>query len=368
MRFNLAFYADPRHFDSQVVTFRRCATPGRRGGVAAADRPDREVLRRRCHRERDRRAARAVLLRAAQPRDAELGGRLRWPRRHAGSTIWVCRSTSTRSAMRRCARRWMRSNMWRGATVPRDRRPVIAHAQLVDDADIGRFAELGVIPNMQPLWAQLDALMTVLTVPRLGVERADKQYRIRSIEKSGAPLAFGSDWPVSSGAPLDGIAVAVSRQTGRRRTRRRMDPRRDTPDRAGALRLYGGRGVSGVRRRPLGPDRTRRQRRSALAGPRPQNHSRRWSFPRYRCVPRICAAGRSTRPRTRGENDMSSTAPADSDRAAAVAGGGRPPPPRARHAVAGALRDGLHGAAHRVHHLRHRHRRSPAAGCRWPTW
>ena len=76
----------------------------------------------------------------------------------------------------------MRSSTWWRRNGPRDRRPVIAHAQLVDDADIGRFAELGVIPNMQPLWAQLDALMTVLTVPRLGVERADKQYRIRSIE------------------------------------------------------------------------------------------------------------------------------------------------------------------------------------------
>ena len=64
---------------------------------------------------------------------------------------------------------------------PRDRRPVIAHAQLVDDADIGRFAALGVIPNMQPLWAQMDALMTVLTIPRLGVERADKQYRIHTL-------------------------------------------------------------------------------------------------------------------------------------------------------------------------------------------
>ena len=55
--------------------------------------------------------------------------------------------------------------------------------------------------------------MTVLTVPRLGVERADKQYRMRSLADSGASLALGSDWPVSSGAPLDGIAVAVSRQT-----------------------------------------------------------------------------------------------------------------------------------------------------------
>lgn len=96
---------------------------------------------------------------------------------------------------------------------PRDRRPVIAHCQLVDDADLARFAALGVIPNMQPLWAQLDALMTVLTIPRLGAERADRQYPINTLDTSGAPLSFGSDWPVSSGAPLDGIAVATSRRT-----------------------------------------------------------------------------------------------------------------------------------------------------------
>jgi predicted amidohydrolase YtcJ len=96
---------------------------------------------------------------------------------------------------------------------PRDRRPVIAHAQLIDDGDLRRFAELGVIANMQPLWAQLDPLMTELTIPRLGAERTGKQYRMRSLEESGARLAFGSDWPVSSGAPLDGIAVAVSRRT-----------------------------------------------------------------------------------------------------------------------------------------------------------
>jgi predicted amidohydrolase YtcJ len=95
----------------------------------------------------------------------------------------------------------------------RDRRPVIAHVQLVDDDDLERFAALGVIPCMQPLWAQEDALMNVLTVPRLGRERADKQYRMRSLDESGAPLALGSDWPVSSGAPLDGISVGVSRQT-----------------------------------------------------------------------------------------------------------------------------------------------------------
>lgn len=95
----------------------------------------------------------------------------------------------------------------------RDRRPVIAHVQLVDDTDIGRFAALDVIPNMQPLWAQMDALMTVLTIPRLGAERADRQYQMQTLNRTGAALAFGSDWPVSSGAPLDGIAVATSRRT-----------------------------------------------------------------------------------------------------------------------------------------------------------
>jgi predicted amidohydrolase YtcJ len=92
-------------------------------------------------------------------------------------------------------------------------RPVIAHAQLIDEADLERFVELDVIANMQPLWAQLDALMTALTTPRLGPGRADRQYQMRTLVERGATLAFGSDWPCSSAAPLEGIAVATSRTT-----------------------------------------------------------------------------------------------------------------------------------------------------------
>jgi len=55
--------------------------------------------------------------------------------------------------------------------------------------------------------------MMVLTVPRLGAERSDRQYQMATLAESGATLAFGSDWPVSSAAPLDGIAVATSRTT-----------------------------------------------------------------------------------------------------------------------------------------------------------
>ena len=51
---------------------------------------------------------------------------------------------------------------------PRDRRPVIAHTQLVHPADRPRFGALGVIANFEPLWACLDPSQVELTLPRLG--------------------------------------------------------------------------------------------------------------------------------------------------------------------------------------------------------
>lgn len=98
----------------------------------------------------------------------------------------------------------------------RDRRAVIAHVQLVDEADRARFAELGVIANAEPLWAQLDDLMTVLTVPRLGAERIARQYCFADLDDRGTTLSVGSDWPVSSADPFEGMAVACSRQTEQR--------------------------------------------------------------------------------------------------------------------------------------------------------
>lgn len=96
---------------------------------------------------------------------------------------------------------------------PRDRRPVIAHAQLIDPADLPRFAELGVIANLQPLWAQPDRLMTDLILPKIGPERGARQYQIAALLALGAPIAFGSDWPCTDYEPLRGIATAVTRQT-----------------------------------------------------------------------------------------------------------------------------------------------------------
>jgi len=96
---------------------------------------------------------------------------------------------------------------------PRDRRPVVAHTQLVDQEDLGRFAALGVIANFEPLWTQLDPVQTDLTLPRIGPVRGARQYPMVSLLRSGAVLSMGSDWPVSSFRPLEGLPVAVTRQT-----------------------------------------------------------------------------------------------------------------------------------------------------------
>lgn len=94
-----------------------------------------------------------------------------------------------------------------------DRRPVVAHTQLVDPADLSRFAALDVVANFEPLWAQLDPLMVDLTAPRLGAERTALQYPMAHLLGSGATVSFGSDWPVSSLRPLDGLQIATTRRT-----------------------------------------------------------------------------------------------------------------------------------------------------------
>ncbi|HEX5877632.1 MAG TPA: amidohydrolase, partial [Actinomycetota bacterium] len=94
---------------------------------------------------------------------------------------------------------------------PRDRRPVIAHAHVVDPADRPRFAELGVVANFEPLWARPEPLITELTEPRLGPTRSGYQYPIASLLRSGR-VSFGTDWPVTSPDPRAGLAVAVTRR------------------------------------------------------------------------------------------------------------------------------------------------------------
>jgi len=92
-----------------------------------------------------------------------------------------------------------------------DRRPVIAHAQLIHPDDLSRFASLGVIANIQPLWTYLDPMNAELIEPRIGTKRNNQQYQLASLQKSGARIGYGSDWPVTSHVPLEALAVPTHR-------------------------------------------------------------------------------------------------------------------------------------------------------------
>jgi predicted amidohydrolase YtcJ len=92
-----------------------------------------------------------------------------------------------------------------------DRRAVIAHAQLIHPDDLPRFASLGVIANIQPLWTYLDPMNAELIEPRIGTKRNNQQYQLASLQRSGARIGYGSDWPVTSHAPLEALAVPTHR-------------------------------------------------------------------------------------------------------------------------------------------------------------
>ena len=103
----------------------------------------------------------------------------------------------------------------RRANGGRDRRPVLAHIELFDPSDIRRFRELGAIASFQPYWAQADGYIRELTIPALGPARSRWLYPLQSVLNSGAVMAGGSDWSVSSLNPLDAIEVAITRRSAR---------------------------------------------------------------------------------------------------------------------------------------------------------
>ncbi|MPZ60049.1 MAG: amidohydrolase family protein [Propionibacteriales bacterium] len=100
----------------------------------------------------------------------------------------------------------------RAANGVNDHRHHIAHLQVIHPDDRPRFRELGVTANLQPLWAAYEPQMTDLAIPVLGPERSAWQYPFADLLATGATLACGSDWPVSSANPLWGMHVAVNRR------------------------------------------------------------------------------------------------------------------------------------------------------------
>jgi predicted amidohydrolase YtcJ len=108
----------------------------------------------------------------------------------------------------------------------------ISHLQLIHPDDFDRFIELDVIANFQPLWAYTGDYLTELAAPFVGDERLKWSYAIKSILDTGAMIAFGSDWSVTSANPFYQIETAITRQSATDITaleNKPVDPAQDVP-------------------------------------------------------------------------------------------------------------------------------------------
>jgi predicted amidohydrolase YtcJ len=92
-----------------------------------------------------------------------------------------------------------------------DNRHQIVHLQLIDDAEIARFAELDIGANFQALWAYPDPSITNLAFPAVGVERSMRMYPVDRVARAGGRVVGGSDYFVTSIDPLLAIEVAITR-------------------------------------------------------------------------------------------------------------------------------------------------------------
>lgn len=109
------------------------------------------------------------------------------------------------------ANNWILNAFEKAAEVngKRDSRHRDEHTQTVQLSDIPRFAQLGVIPSMQPTHCISDKLFYE---KRVGYERCMGTYAWRSFIDAGSILAFGTDYPVEPLNPMEGLYAAVTRK------------------------------------------------------------------------------------------------------------------------------------------------------------
>jgi hypothetical protein len=121
------------------------------------------------------------------------------------------------------------------ANGPVDRRPVIAHAELINPLDYSRLRRNGIVVCQQPIWAVPGASAEDVGV-KLGPAAMERLYPIKDLLSAGAIVSFGSDWPVSDPEPLAGILAAEIRSADPRSTTGLNPSQRIS--RAEAIRAY----------------------------------------------------------------------------------------------------------------------------------
>ncbi|MFB8267612.1 amidohydrolase [Streptomyces sp. NPDC055955] len=117
-----------------------------------------------------------------------------------------------------------------------DNRHTIAHLELVHPDDYPRFARLGVLACMQLQWAVRNEWTMESLLPYIGPDRHRRLYPARSLQRHGAFLSGGSDWPVDPLHPLNQIRTAVDRygEAGRDS----LYPELESLDRTTALHMH----------------------------------------------------------------------------------------------------------------------------------
>lgn len=91
----------------------------------------------------------------------------------------------------------------------RDARHQVVHVECLDASDLSRFAELGVVACMQPRHCAPEIVQQWRE--NVGVGRWRHAWPMRSLDESGAVLAFSSDWNVAEMDPLVGLYSALTR-------------------------------------------------------------------------------------------------------------------------------------------------------------
>jgi predicted amidohydrolase YtcJ len=97
----------------------------------------------------------------------------------------------------------------RDANGERDLRHTITHLQAIDEADIARFARLGVIASMSLQWARRDAYSVNNTVGYIDNALYQRLYPAAELWRVGAVVAGGSDYPIDPLLPMVQIETAV---------------------------------------------------------------------------------------------------------------------------------------------------------------
>ncbi|WP_235827914.1 amidohydrolase [Brevibacillus migulae] len=91
----------------------------------------------------------------------------------------------------------------------RDSRHSVEHVEVIHPDDIHRFQELGVTASMQP--DHLAMSERGVYTDRIGAQREKHVFSIHTLQKAGAKLAFGTDFPIDVLNPLLQIYRAVTR-------------------------------------------------------------------------------------------------------------------------------------------------------------